>query len=152
MGITVFLAAAVLLFRLRSEGGNVEEETQGDGSGKNVLTLKAQVEILTKEKAQLLEALNDKKNQLASLAAEKADLQEALDRIKKKPRTASSPLRISRKNLWKRSRMPRICGRNTWLSMPAVNRKRRPEEKLRDFFPGGAGCQSDQNSMSMKCS
>jgi hypothetical protein len=84
LGISVLLAAAVLLFRLRSEGGDTEEETQLDGSGKKTLTLKAQVEILTKEKAQLLEALNDKKNQLASLAAEKNDLQEALDRIKER--------------------------------------------------------------------
>lgn len=84
LGITVLLVAAALLFRLRSEGGNSEEDIQDDGLGKNILTLKAQVEILTKEKAQLLEALNDKKNQLASLAAEKADLQETLDRIKEK--------------------------------------------------------------------
>jgi hypothetical protein len=125
LGIAVFLGAAVLLFRLRSEGGDAGEKIQGEGSGKNVLTLKAQVEILTKEKAQLLEALNDKKNQMASLAAEKADLQGALDRIKEKTQNSVKSIEDLEKNLWKRSRRPGICGRNTWLCMPAINRKRR---------------------------
>ncbi len=84
LGIIVLLAAAFLLFSQRSKGENSEGEIKDDGSGKNILSLKAQVENLTKEKAQLLEALNDKKNQLASLAAEKADLQKTLDRIKEK--------------------------------------------------------------------
>jgi hypothetical protein len=99
LGIAVFLGAAVLLFRLRSEGGNAGEKIQGEGSGKNVLTLKAQVEILTKEKAQLLEALNDKKNQMASLAADKADLQGALDRIKEKTQNSVKSIEDLEKKL-----------------------------------------------------
>ena len=84
LGAAVFLASAFLLFYLRDKGENPEGSDSKRGSGKSDLSLKAQVEILTKEKAQLQQSLNEAKNQITALLAEKSKLEENQERLKEK--------------------------------------------------------------------
>ena len=83
LGSIILLASTVLMWRLRSLGDGSEDE-EGFTSHKNILRLKAQVEALTKEKAELEGALNEKIKQFELLLEEKAELQAGLERIQKK--------------------------------------------------------------------
>jgi len=100
MGVTVFLASLLLFLRLRSEPDDAEgEDGSGGSSRKNILRLKAQVEVLAKEKAQLQAALEEKKGQLDRLQAEKAEVEASLQRVKAKSQTNLNSLEKLEKKL-----------------------------------------------------
>lgn len=84
VGGGVLLASAVLLWRLRREAGDFEDEEDYGNSPAGVLRLKAQVESLAKEKGELEVALKEKTQQLNQLQAEKTELQADLERSKQK--------------------------------------------------------------------
>lgn len=84
VGGVIFLVSAILMLRLRHEADGSESEDSGGFFRKNILRLKAQVENLAKEKAELEAALKDKNKQFNQLQAEKAELEEALERSQKK--------------------------------------------------------------------
>jgi chromosome segregation ATPase len=80
VGAVFVLVAAFLLFRLRREGDDFEdEEESGGSSGKNILRLKAQVETLAKEKGELEVALKEKNQEINRLQEEKVELEAALE-------------------------------------------------------------------------
>jgi hypothetical protein len=85
VGVVVLLVSALLLFRLRREADDTEDEEDLDGSsGKSILRLKAQVESLAKDKAELEVALQEKNQEINRLLAEKTELEETLDRTQQK--------------------------------------------------------------------
>ena len=85
VGVVVLLVSALLLFRLRHEADDAEEEEDLDASsGKSILRLKAQVEALAKDKAELEGALQEKNQEINRLLAEKTELEESLERAQQK--------------------------------------------------------------------
>ncbi|MGQ9687637.1 MAG: hypothetical protein ACUVXF_02440 [Desulfobaccales bacterium] len=99
LGVAVFLASASLLFYLREKGENAEDSDPPKGSGRSNLSLKAQVEILTKEKAHLQEALNEAKNQIKTLQAEKSQLEEVIKSLKEKSQDNTNSMEELQKKL-----------------------------------------------------
>ena len=80
VGVAVLLVAGLLFWQDQPDTGDAEGEDDADKApGKNILRLQAQLEALSKEKAQLQAALEEKNQQAATLLAEKADLQADLD-------------------------------------------------------------------------
>jgi len=87
VGVVFVLVSAFLLLRLRYEADDFEgEEDPGGSSGKSILRLKAQVETLAQEKAELEAALKEKTREIHRLLGKKAELEAALERIQKKSR------------------------------------------------------------------
>ena len=85
VGVAVLLVAGLLFWQDQPDTGDAEGEDDADKApGKNILRLQAQLEALSKEKAQLQAALEEKNQQAATLLAEKADLQADLERIRAK--------------------------------------------------------------------
>jgi hypothetical protein len=82
IGIAVLLAAALWFWQEGPESEAAEGEEEP--GGKSILRLQAQLEALSKEKAQLQATLEEKNSHAANLLAEKADLQADLDRISAK--------------------------------------------------------------------
>ncbi len=100
MGLVFFLVAGLLLWQERRGDQDEEgDEEADDGSGKNVLRLKAQVEGLLKEKAQLQGTLEEKDRQVEKLEAEKAKMQAELERAKTKSQGSSKTLEELEKRL-----------------------------------------------------
>jgi len=100
MGIAVLLAAALFY---RQEGRDSEEEGAEEGaaggSSKSPLRLKAQLEALTKEKAQLQAALEEKTSRINQLLAEKTTLESDLERIRAKSQETGNYLHELEKKL-----------------------------------------------------
>ncbi|MEJ2070797.1 MAG: hypothetical protein P8X58_10405, partial [Syntrophobacterales bacterium] len=87
VGVVFVLVSAFLLLRLRYEADDFEgEEDPGGSSGKSILRLKAQVEILAQEKAELEAALKEKTQEIHRLLGKKAELEASLERIQKNSR------------------------------------------------------------------
>jgi hypothetical protein len=85
VGVAVLLVAELFFWQDKPDTGDAAGEVDADGApGKNILRLQAQLEALSKEKAQLHAALEEKNQQAATLLAEKADLQADLERIRAK--------------------------------------------------------------------
>jgi len=85
LGGGVLLASALLLWRLRRQAEGFEgEDDYGGHFPTSTLRLKAQVETLVKEKAELEEALKEKQQEVKQVQKEKAEIQADLDRYQKK--------------------------------------------------------------------
>ena len=85
VGVAVLLVAGLLFWQDQPDTDDAAgQDDAGGASGKNILRLQAQLEALSKEKAQLQAALEEKNQQAATLLAEKADLQADLERISAK--------------------------------------------------------------------
>ncbi len=87
VGGGVLLVCAFLLWRLRGEAEDFEDEEELGSSSTGVLRLKAQVETLAKEKGELETALKEKNEQISQLQAEKGELEADLERTKEKVQT-----------------------------------------------------------------
>lgn len=97
LGISVagglVLAAAVYLV-LKERGGKSDEEDEGKERSEedSLLRVKAQVEVLTKEKQELKQALEERDKQIKNLMTEKADLQKELARLQEKSQVSAKTL------------------------------------------------------------
>ncbi len=84
VGITVLMLAGLLLWQDGPGAGSAGGDEEGADHGNNILRLQAQLEVLSKEKAKMQAALEEKNHEAANILAEKADLQAELDRISAK--------------------------------------------------------------------
>ncbi len=83
-GIAVLVLAGLLLWQDRPGTASPGGDEEAGGAGNNILRLQAQLEALSKEKAKMQAALEEKNHEAANILAEKTDLQAELDRISSK--------------------------------------------------------------------
>lgn len=84
MGIAVLLMAGLLLWQDRPGTASPGGDEATGGAGNNILRLQAQLEAMSKEKAKMQAALEEKNLEAANILAEKTDLQTELERISSK--------------------------------------------------------------------
>lgn len=93
VGGIILLISVFLLWHLRKEAEVAEDEEEFDGAApQSVLRLKAQVETLAREKAELEAAVKEKNRQAKQLQAEKEEMQAALERLQQKSQANSKAL------------------------------------------------------------